>query len=140
VKRTILVLLAAALLLSPAGAGAAKPNGAAKPKFKAYASCDNGKPFKPAKHCRYDKAKLFRGTFVFESKVGKVPVKTCFVLSGPKPVGGGHACVKLKPLAYKAYPLKISGVRQHFSAKVTWFVKEAGRYVQVAASSLQVTP
>jgi hypothetical protein len=30
----------------------------------------------PGKHCSYDKARLFRGTFVFESQVGKVPLET----------------------------------------------------------------
>ncbi len=114
----------------------------AKPKFKAYASCDNAKPFKAAHHCRYDKPLLFRGTMVFESNVGKVPVKACFRLFGPKPVGGGHACVKLGPLAYKAYPLKISGVRQRFSSKIVWYakVKKGAAFKPVASAFVKVNP
>jgi hypothetical protein len=132
----LLPLLAALALL--AGAPATQ---AAKPKFKAYASCSNGKPFKAGKHCRYDGSTYFRGTFVFQSNVGKRPVKTCFRVYGAKPLGGGHACVKLKPLAYKAYPFKITGVRQAFSVKVTWFVKEPGEgFEQVAASFMKVKP
>jgi hypothetical protein len=135
----LLLLLAlaatAALALAPAGATAAKP------PFKAFASCANGRPFKEAKHCRYDARTYFRGTFVFKSNIGKRPVKACFLISGPKPLGGGHACAKLKPLAFKAYPFKITGVRQRFSVKVTWFVKEPGEgFKQVAASSLKVKP
>jgi hypothetical protein len=133
----IALVLAAAATLAPAPAGAP----AAKPPFKAFASCANGRPFEEAKHCRYDARTYFRGTFVFKSKIGKRPVKACFQIYGPKPLGGGHACAKLKPLAFKAYPFKITGVRQRFSVKVTWFVKEPGEnFEQVAASSLKVKP
>ena len=68
---------------------------------------------------------LFRGTFVFKSHVGKKPVKSCFHIYGRSRLTGGK-CQKLDPLAYKAYPFKVSGIRQRFSVKVTWFVKEKG--------------
>ena len=131
-----LALAATALLAFAPASGAA-----AKPKFKAYASCANGKPFKAGKECRYDGSSYFRGTFVFKSNVGKRPVKACFRIFGREPLGGGHACAKLKPLAFKAYPFKIAGVRQSFSVKVTWFVKEPGKgFEQVAASFMKVKP
>lgn len=137
---SILVLAAlAAAALAPA-AGAAKED--AKPDFKAFASCANGEPFKPAKHCSYDGNTYFRGTFVLKSNVGKRAIKACFRIYGPAPLGGGHACAKLKPIAFKAYPFKITGVRQHFSVKVTWYAKTPGKgdFEQVAASFLKVTP
>ena len=140
---SILVLgaLAAAALVPAAGAAGAAPKHA-KPDFKAFASCANGKPFAPAKHCSYDGNQYFRATFVLQSNVGKRAIKSCFRITGPAPLGGGHACVKLKPLAYKAYPFKITGVREHFSVKVTWYAKTPGKgeFEQVAASSLKVTP
>ncbi len=134
-----LVALAAAVLAPAAGAAPAK---GAKPDFKAFASCADGKPFKPAKHCRYDGDRYFRATFVLQSNVGKRAIKACFRISGPAPLGGGHACARLEPLAYKAYPFKITGVREHFSVKVTWYAKTPGEggFKRVAASSLTVTP
>jgi hypothetical protein len=143
--RLVLPALLIAVLVAP-GALAAAPSphakapAKAKKKYSVYGSCANGKPFKASRHCRYDKARLFRGTFVFESHVGKRPVKSCFRIYGPKPLGGGHACQKLAPLAYKAYPFKVSGIRSKFSVKVTWFVKKHGRYRQVGASFMKVRP
>jgi hypothetical protein len=146
--RPVLPLLAAVALLAPTALAAAPPARAAadlmppKPKYTVFGSCDNAKPYKAARHCRYDKGNVFRATFVFESHVGKRPLKSCFRLYGAKPVGGGHACVKLKSLAYKAYPFKVSGVRQKFAVKVTWFVKEKGDddFTQVGASFMKVRP
>ena len=142
----VLVLVAllapSALAAAPAKAPrAAKPK-ASKKKYVIFGSCDNGKPYKASSHCRYDKSQLFRGTFVFESHTGKHPVKTCFHIYGAKPVGGGHACVKLAPTAYKAYPFKVSGVRQKFAVKVTWFVKakRGGAFKQVGSSFMRVQP
>jgi hypothetical protein len=141
--RLVLPVLALAALLAPASLGAAPARHAAKPakqKYSIFGSCDNGKPFEAARHCAYDKPRSFRGTFVFESHVGKVPLKSCFVIYGAKPLGGGHACVKLGPLAYKAYPFKITGIRQPFAVKVTWFVKsKAGGFKQVGASFMRVS-
>jgi hypothetical protein len=145
--RLVLPLLAAAALLAPTALAAAPAN-QAKPahkpddKYTIFGSCDNAKPYKAARHCRYDKANVFRATFVFESHGGKRPLKSCFRLYGAKPVGGGHACVKLKSLAYKAYPFKVSGVRQKFAVKVTWFVKEKGDddFTQVGSSFMKVNP
>jgi hypothetical protein len=138
---SILVLgaLAAAALAPAAGAAPAK---GAKPDFKAYASCADGKPFTPATRCHYDRDKYFRATFVLQSKVGKRAIKACFKIYGPAPLGGGHACAKLAPIAYKAYPFKITGVRQRFAVKVTWYAKTPGKgdFKQVAASFLKVTP
>jgi hypothetical protein len=138
---SILVLgaLAAAALAPAASAAPAK---GAKPDFKAFASCANGKPFTPAKHCSYDGNQYFRATFVLQSNVGKRAIKACFKVTGPPPLGGGHACAKLKPTAYKAYPFKITGVREHFAVTVTWYAKTPGKgdFERVAASSLKVTP
>lgn len=114
---------------------------AAKPDYEAYASCANGKPFEAESDCRYDGGSYFRATFVFKSRTGKHPVKACFRVYGPKPLGGGHACAKLKQIAFKAYPFKITGVRQRFSVKVTWFVNDDGKgFHQVASSFLKVKP
>jgi hypothetical protein len=142
--RLVLPVLALAALLAPA-ATAAAPAAQAKPakeKYTIFGSCDNGKPYTASGHCHYDKSQLFRGTFVFESHAGKKPVKTCFRIYGAKPLGGGHACVKLKPLAYKAYPFKITGIRQSFAVKVTWFVKakKGAGFEQVGSSFMKVTP
>ena len=147
--RLVLPVLALAALLAPASLAAAPATHAAKPaqhaakpakqKYSIFGSCEDGKPFKASRHCRYDKPRSFRATFVFESHVGKVPVKTCFRIYGAKPLGGGHACVKLGPLAYKAYPFKITGIRQKFSVKVTWFVKSKGAFKQVGASFMKVS-
>jgi hypothetical protein len=146
--RLVLPVLALAALLAPASLAAAPATHAAKPathaakpakqKYSIFGSCDDGKPFKASRHCHYEKPRSFRATFVFESHVGKVPVKTCFRIYGAKPLGGGHACVKLGPLAYKAYPFKITGIRQKFSVKVTWFVKSKGAFKQVGASFMKV--
>ena len=69
-----------------------------------------------------------------------MPLKTCFLIYGAKPLGGGHACVKLGPLAYKAYPFKITGIRQKFAVKVSWFVKsKGGGFKQVGASYMKVS-
>jgi hypothetical protein len=134
--RLVLLVLVLAALLAPTATGAA----AAKPKYSVYASCANAKPYKPGTHCHYDKSLLFRGTFVFESHVGKKPVKSCFHIYGKPPLTGGK-CQKLAPLAYKAYPFKVTGIRQKFSVKVTWFVKEKGAgWEQVGASFLRVRP
>lgn len=134
--RLVLPVLALVALLAPAASAGAH----AKPKYSVYASCANGKPFKAAKHCRYDKPLLFRGTFVFKSNVGKKPVKSCFRIYGKAPLTGGK-CQKLAPLAYKAYPFKVSGIRQTFSVKVTWFVEEKGAgWVKAGASFLKVKP
>jgi hypothetical protein len=127
--------LATALLAPPAGLGAAR----AKDDYKAYASCADAKPFPAARRCGYDRREAFRGTFVFRSKVGKRNVKACFQIYGRAPVGGGHACYKLGRIAYKAYPFKVTGVRQPFSVKVKWFVKEPGDgFEPVATSFLRV--
>jgi hypothetical protein len=123
----LLAVAAAALLLTPAGASfAAAPS--SKGDYRAYASCDDARPYHaaPTHRCDYDKPRLFRATFVFRSEVGKRAVKACFRVYGAAPLGGGHACAKLKPTAYRAYPFKISGVRQPFSVKVTWFTKVPG--------------
>lgn len=130
----------AILLAALAVAGPAAARG--KPDYKAYGSCADGKPFKASRHCRYDGGRHFRATFVFESNVGKRALKACFRVYGAKPLGGGHACGKLGPLAYKAYPFKIDGVRQRFSVKVTWFVKEPGEddFSPVASSFMKVKP
>jgi hypothetical protein len=140
--RLVLAALAVAALLAPASHATA-PTRDAKPgkeKYTTFGSCDNGRPFTAARHCHYDKARLFRGTFVFESHAGKRPLKSCFRIYGAKPLGGGHACVKLGPLAYKAYPFKISGIHQAFSVKVTWFVKsKGGGFKQVGASFMKVS-
>jgi hypothetical protein len=145
--RLVLPLLAAAALLAPTALTAAPATGAKpahKPddKYSIFGSCDNAKPYKAARNCRYDKGDVFRATFVFENHSGKRPLKSCFRLYGAKPVGGGHACVKLKSLAYKAYPFKVSGVRQKFAVKVTWFVKEKGDddFTQVGSSFMKVSP
>src|ERR1700748_1629425 len=138
--RLVLPAFAIAALLAPASPAAA-PAGqqaAAKPakqKYSIFGSCDDGKPFKASRHCAYDKPRSFRATFVFESHVGKVPLKSCFRIYGANPLGGGHACVKLGPLAYKAYPFKITGIREKFAVKVTWFVKskKGGAFKQVGA-------
>lgn len=132
-------LLVLALLPAAAAAGPAAARG--KPDFEGYGSCANGKPFKAARTCHYDRARYFRATFVLESHVGKRPVKACFRAFGAKPIGGGHGCAKLGKLAYKAYPFKITGVRQAFSVKVTWYAKESGDdFAQVAASFMRVVP
>jgi hypothetical protein len=143
--RLVLPLLATVALLAPTALAVAPAARAAPdlmpPEYSIYGSCGNAKPYKPAHHCRYDKAKLFRGTFVFES-LGKQPVKSCFRIYGAPPVGGGHACVKLGSLDYKAYPFKVSGVRQKFAAKVTWFVKEGGGadWTKAGSSYMKVRP
>jgi hypothetical protein len=142
--RLVLPALAIAALLAPASLAAAPAQPAAakptKEKYSIFGSCDDGKPFKAARHCQYDKARSFRATFVFESHVGKRPLKSCFRIYGAKPLGGGHACVKLGPLAYKAYPFKITGIRQRFAVKVTWFVKSKGAgFKQVGASYMKVS-
>lgn len=127
-----------ALALAPANPAAA----GSKPDYEAYGSCANGKPFKASRNCRYDGGNHFRATFVFRSNVGKRPLKACFRAYGRKPVGGGHACGKLGPLAYKAYAFKIDGVRQRFSVKVTWFVKKkkGAGFSPVASSFMKVKP
>ena len=144
--RLVLPVLVLASLIAPSAVGAAPSNHAkpapakAKQKYSVYGSCDNGKPFKASRHCRYDKPRLFRATFVFKSHVGKRPLKSCFRIYGPKPLGGGHACQKLGPIGYKAYPFKVSGIRASFAVKVTWFVKsKGGGFKQVGASFMRVS-
>jgi hypothetical protein len=137
-----LVFLVLALLVPATAATAAAPrHGGSKPKYTVYGSCANGKPYRASRHCRYDKRLLFRGTFVFESHVGKKPLKSCFRLYGKAPLQGGK-CQKLKPLSYKAYPFKVSGIRQKFAVKVTWFVKpkKGAAWKQVGASFMKVRP
>jgi hypothetical protein len=134
--RLVLPAVALVALVVPAATAGAH----AKPKYSVYASCANAAPYKAAKQCHYDKSLTFRGTFVFKSHVGKKPVKSCFHIYGKPPLTGGK-CQKLAPLAYKAYPFKVSGIRQKFSVKVTWFVKEKGAgWEQVGASFLKVRP
>jgi hypothetical protein len=139
----LLAVVAAAVLLESAPAGAdSTPAPSSQGAYKAYASCDDAEPFHsaPAHRCGYDKPRLFRATFVFRSEDGKRALKACFRVYGAAPLGGGHACAKLKPTAYKAYPFKISGVRQPFSVKVTWFTKApgaGGRFKPVATSFLR---
>jgi len=139
----ISVLISAALLAAPAAGGAAQEQPQAGSDFEAYASCGDRKPFEAAHRCGYDRARYFRATFVFRSNVGRRVTKACFKAFGPPPVGGGQACSKLGPIAYKAYPFKIAGVRQPFAVKVTWFVKVPGGgkgFKQVASSFLKVRP
>jgi hypothetical protein len=130
----VLPALALVALLAPASAGAH-----AKQPYSIYGSCDNAKPYKASRLCHYDKSLLFRGTFIFKSHVGKHPVKSCFRIYGKAPLTGGK-CAKLDPTAYKAYPFKVSGIRQKFSVKLTWFVKEKGTWDQVGASFMKVRP
>ncbi|HEV7481522.1 MAG TPA: hypothetical protein VGO13_00285 [Solirubrobacterales bacterium] len=135
------VLIATAALTAPAAAVAAKAQPGAKGAYRAYASCDDAAPFHAARRCGYDKPRLFRATFVFQSNVGKLALKACFRVYGAAPLGGGHACAKLKPTAHKDYPFKISGVRQPFTVKVTWFTKmpgAGGRFKLAAGSFLRV--
>jgi hypothetical protein len=133
----IVVLIATAALTAPAASASAPAQPGAKGDYKAYASCDDAAPFHAARRCGYDKPRLFRATFVFQSNLGKLALKACFRVYGAAPLGGGHACAKLKPAAHKAYPFKISGVRQPFTVKVTWFTKApgAGGDFKPAASS-----
>jgi len=133
--RLVLPVLALLALLAPVGSAGAH----AKQKYSIYGSCDNGKPYKASSTCHYDKSLLFRGTFVFKSNVGKKPLKSCFRIYGKAPLTGGK-CQKLAPTAYKAYPFKVSGIRQKFSVKVTWFVKNKGDWQQVGASFMKVRP
>ena len=133
--RLILPVLALLALLVPAASASAH----AKQTYSIYGSCDNAKPYKASSTCHYDKSLLFRGTFVFESHIGKKPVKSCFRIYGKAPLTGG-ACKKLKPTAYKAYPFKVSGIRQKFSVKVTWFVKQKGDWEKAGASFMKVRP
>ena len=133
--RLALLVLALFALIVPAATASAH----AKSKYSIYGSCDNGKPYKASQRCHYDKSLLFRGTFVFESHVGKKPVKSCFRIYGKPPLTGGK-CAKLGPTAYKAYPFKVGGIRQKFSVKVTWFVKQKGKWEQVGASLMKVRP
>ena len=67
-------------------------------------------------------------------------MKSCFRIYGKPPLRGGK-CQKLAPIAYKAYPFKVSGIRQKFAVKVTWFVKKKGDGCkQVGASFMKVRP
>lgn len=136
--RLVLPVLALVALLAPAATAAAPARQKAQ-KFSVFGSCDNAKPFKASRHCRYDKSLLFRGTFVFKSHVGKRPVKSCFRIYGKPPLTGGK-CAKLGPIAYKAYPFKVSGIRQQFAVKVSWFVKQKDGWKQVGASFMKVRP
>jgi hypothetical protein len=131
--RLVLPVLALCALLAPPAAAHAKP------KYSIYGSCDNAKPYKASRHCHYDKSLLFRGTFIFKSHAGKRPVKSCFRIYGKAPLTGGK-CAKLGRIGYKAYPFKVSGIRQKFSVKVTWFVKKKGNWNQVGASFMKVRP
>lgn len=111
--------------------------------FNTFASCGNSKPFKPAKRCRYDSSRKFRGTFVFRSKIGKVILKACFRIKGRAPLGGGHGCAKVGPLTVKNYPFRIAGVRQRFGVKFNWYVKKPGAkggFGKAASAYLKVRP
>jgi hypothetical protein len=133
----VIVAALAMLVVPSSGLGAAR----AKDAYRAYVSCANSKPFKVAKRCGYDGRQYFRATFVFRSNVGKRIVKACFKVFGRAPVGGGHACYNLGSIAYKAYPFKVTGVRQRFSVKVTWFAREpngGGGFKRAASSFLRV--
>jgi hypothetical protein len=133
-----LALAAISLLALPVTSGLAAQG---KPRYSIYASCANGKPFKAARHCHYDGNTYFRATTVFQSHTGKHPVKACFVVSGRPPLGGGHTCFKLPPTTYKAYPFKITGIRQAFSVTFTWYVNDHGNgFHQVGSASLKVRP
>jgi hypothetical protein len=124
---SLIAAMALAIALIASSTGAAAPGRApTQGAYEAYASCNDAAPFHAARRCGYDKPRLFRATFVFKSNVGKRSLKACFRVYGAPPLGGGHACAKLKPSAYKAYPFKISGVRQPFAVKVTWFTKAPG--------------
>ena len=144
----LVAIVAGSLLAGPLSPGSARePNPAAASRagsfFTIYASCGDSKPFKPAKSCRYDSSTKFRGTFVLRSKVGPVKVKACFRIKGRAPLGGGHACGKAGPLTVKNYPFKITGVRQSFRVKVTWFVKKPGAgtpFAKAGSSTLKVSP
>src|ERR1700733_11271137 len=100
---SLLAALVLAIFLATSSTGAVAYG---RPKtqspYEAYASCDDAQPFHAAHRCGYDKPRLFRATFVFTSNVGKRAVKACFQVYGAPPLGGGHACAKLKPAAYKA--------------------------------------
>jgi len=142
--KRILVVAAFILLAGPISQGTADQQTRANNSFfRTFASCDNSKPFKPAKRCRYDSGRKFRGTFVFGSKIGKLKIKACFRIYGRAPLGGGHACAKSGPVAIKAYPFRITGVRQPFKVRFTWFVKKPGTdnpFKRAAVSSLKVRP
>ncbi len=136
-------LLATSILaLSVTGSADASAERAGKPAYKAYVSCANSAPYKAAAHCSYDKARLLRATYVIKSNSGPALFKVCFRLYGSKPLGGGGACATLpKPLTYKAYPFKISGVRQSFGADFTLYAKKPGAkggYKRISKRHLKV--
>jgi len=109
----------------------------------AYASCSNGKPFKPAKRCNYDGGTKFRGTYVFKSKIGPLDVKTCFRIYGAKPLGGRHSCGNLYSVTKRALPFRATGVRQAFTVKFTLYGKLANgdaKMIKLGNSSLKVRP
>ena len=132
-------LIAGVLLLSPMLGSEAQ----AKKAFSTHASCSKTAPYKPAHHCRYDKRNFFRGTFVFHSSIGKVRVKACFRILGSGRLSGTGACARVGPLTFKAYPFKITGVRQKFTVRFTWMTKKAGSkkpFKTVAHNYLKVRP
>lgn len=141
-----IVLSVAALAATVAGpaTGAPESAGAGKPAYKSYASCRSKPPFKAARRCGYDGPRLFKATDIIRSNVGKRLFKACFRAFGPAPVGGGHACAKVKGArSYKAYPFKLQGVRQRFSVSITWFAKKPGSkqgYSRVAHSFFKARP
>lgn len=122
VRRVALAATASLLLALALTAG---PAGAAKPKYKVYASCADKKPFKAAHHCGYDRSNFSRTTFVFKSNVGKRAVKVCQKIYG-LPISGGKRCAKFPPTAYKVLPYVVSGTNQSFTAVLTWYVKVPG--------------
>lgn len=130
----LIAVAAASLLLAPAAGTAAKPD------YEVFASCADSKPFKAGNRCGYDGGSRFRATFVFKSNVGKRAIKACFRVFGDKPLGGGHACEKLPATAYKAYPFKITGIRQPFSVRVTWYAKKpgSGKFEKAGSSFMRV--
>jgi hypothetical protein len=127
----------------PAGSDAGDATISAAPKFfNVWGTCRNGKPFKPpSRHCRYDRAKWFRGTFVMKSFVGKVRMKACFRIFSRPPLGGRHGCGQSRmALKYKAFPFWVRGVRQAFKVRIIWFARTTGKFGKAAVSWMTVKP
>lgn len=141
---TLLTLVSAVFLFGGTVAqSGAKPAKVDNPLVTAYASCDNKKPFKPAKRCRYDGGTKFRGTFFFKSKIGPLDIKTCFKIYGPKPLGGRHDCGNIYSVRQRALPFKTYGSRQRYTVKFTLWIKGAGsdaKMGKAAAVKVKVRP
>ena len=97
-KRAVAIGSIVAIVIVAFGAA---PAPAAKPDVTAYASCATGKPFAPAKHCRFDRPEHARATFVFRSNVGKQAVKVCQKIYGLS-FHGQQCLEEKKPIAYRA--------------------------------------